>query len=136
MPLYENGCTNQECAEFGKIEEHFFPRFESPNPICSCGKEKPRYISGFAVIWSRSLGAYGDKTKENFHRDMEGHWMIRKNKEKLGEGQPERVFIDSIQAQRKFCKEEGLVDPSDCGPVHVHSDGKGMTCNGLRGQWV
>lgn len=138
MPMFENGCSNKACTEYGKREEHYFPHSDSPLPVCvACGNPKPRYISQINVIWTKPMGQYGDKTKENYQRDFEGHWMMRKNPEYLRDPKKhEQVFIDSVQKQREFCREEGLMRPDDNGPVEIHADGIGTSSNGLPGQWV
>lgn len=134
MPMYENGCTSSECPAYKIPIEHFFSSQNAAPPPCEkCGGPSRRMVSQVNVIWGKPMGQYGDKTKERYYADFEGHHVMGKNERT---GKPEKIYIDSIQKQREYCKREGLLMPSDVGPVEIHKDGIGTTSNGLPGQWV
>jgi putative FmdB family regulatory protein len=130
MPLFEFFCDKD-----GSVNEHYLSSHDKPNPPCDhCGGETMRVISGFNVVFTGPITKkYNDPNADNAH--VEGHWSW----ETKGPGgekiKPRPVFIDSFQAQREFCRREGLVNPKDIGPVEVGSDGKSSSSRGMPGCW-
>lgn len=134
MPLFENICSR--C--YTRFEWYSSTR-DKPDPQCrKCKSPTRRLISGFAAIWTRSISEYGDPRKESYAKDIKrgGHWEYRKRSHGATPDKPIPVFLDSVQKQREFCREEGLYNPSDVGDLHVQGDGKTVTSNaGMPGSW-
>lgn len=126
---YEYGCL--KC---GATQERYVPRFTTPNPPCedpACGGETAKLVSGFAIIFTGPLTAkYNDRTLEGAHQ--EGHWATAL---RTPDGKPKAVWIDSFQAQREFCRAEGLVNPKDL-PSHAEATSdKKLSGRGMPGAW-
>ncbi len=133
MPIYEYIC------EGGHRTERYLSNRQLPDPPCSeCEGPTKRLISGFAAIWTRNISDYGDKRKETYYKDLSngGHMVARK---RSGGGTPEKPIyerIETVQQQRDYCREEGLYDPSDIGPMEVAKDGQSCSTRGLPGAWA
>lgn len=59
---------------------------------------------------------YGSNKLESYGKDQKagGHWMYRKKSGKAAEtGVAEPVWIENHAQQRSFCRDEGLIPPSD-----------------------
>lgn len=135
MPIYENVCRNEGCEKYGKVFEWYAPRHDSANPLCQCGQTTCRCISPFQVVFTGALTAkYNDPKLEHAHQ--EGHWAYRVRSSRNADGSPEPVFIDTFEKQKEFCRDEGLINPKDVGPMHISSDGKQVQNQGLPGCWV
>ncbi len=134
MPVFDYIC------ESGHRTERYVSRHDSPDPTCSeCGScETKRLISRFAAIWTKNISEYGDKNRETYYKDLkrEGHFVARK---RSGGGTDEKPIwerITSVAQQRAYCREEGLIDPSEVGDVHVNADGMSCTSQaGMPGAW-
>jgi predicted nucleic acid-binding Zn ribbon protein len=137
MPIFEHVCDTPGCVLIGHIEEHYFARRDTPNPTCpGCGATQRRLLPIIHPVFVGAITArYNDKASDRPHE--EGHYAYKVRSSRNVDGTPERVFIDSWQKQREFCKAEGLVNPKEL-PSHVEmsADGKTMKSNGLPGQWV
>lgn len=123
------------CAKCGNEQERYVPRFTSPNPPCEdpeCGGETEKLVSGFAIIFTGPLAAkYNDPALDGAHQ--EGHWATRL---RTLNGKPEPVWIDSFQAQREFCKSEGLINPKDLPSNAEATSDRNLSGRGMRGAWV
>lgn len=128
MPLYESICP--ACQ---RVQEWYAHTASQADPSC-CGQPMRRLISSFTTAFSGEITArYNYKTSEDPH--LEGHWAWRVKSAKGPE--PEKVWIDTWQKQKEFCREEGLINPSELNPnAKVKPDGKGWQTAGMRGQWV
>ncbi len=97
---------------------------DSPLPACpQCGRAMQRMVSAPAVIWSKPMSAYGDRSKEGFAKQDKsgGHWAM----EKRDDGSVGRCFIDSEQKNREYCKRNHLIRPSDLpSNLSVAKDGR------------
>jgi predicted nucleic acid-binding Zn ribbon protein len=127
MPVFEYLC--EPCHAW---DESYLQHWYDPNPPCSeCGGPTVRTPSRFGTPLSGSLHKYMDPNKEGAHRD--GVWMYAKNT--IG-GQPEPVYIETMEQMKKFCKAEGLAAPMEV-PTNatVSSDGKRMLSDGMPGSW-
>jgi putative FmdB family regulatory protein len=124
-----------ECLACSAIEEDvFMRRADDPPPPCpSCGSQRKQLVSKFAVPFSGSLRKYSDPNREGGRID--GFWSYRKRSSISG--QPEPVFLDSMQAVCEFNKAEGLSAPGEV-PTNstVTADGKRILSDGMPGQWV
>lgn len=125
MPKYASVC--KEC---GMEFEWDSPRMTAGSKDCpQCHGATERLFFPVAAIWTKSLSAYGDPRKETFAKDDKagGHWTFEKNSAAAIEaGKPLPVFIDTPQAQREYCKREGLMNPKDLpSNLTVDSSGKG-----------
>lgn len=130
MPLFES-----ICGKCGEMREYYVPHWYSPDPEC-CGEQTKRLVSEFGVVFTGVLSAskYNDPKLERAHQGPHWGWRRRSSKS----GKPEPVYIETFEDQKKFCKEEGLVNPKDIGNIEATSDGKfnSSTGRGTRGQWV
>jgi hypothetical protein len=65
---------------------------------------------------------------------MDGFWAYRKRSSVSGN--PEPVYLDSMQAIRDFNKAEGLAAPGEV-PTNstISADGKTIQSNGMPGNW-
>jgi len=137
MPTYDFICENPGCENFHRRIWRYLRSYRSPDPNCSCGASLLRLPAAPAVVFTGPLTAkYNDPKKEGAHE--EGHWAWRVNSTTRPDGKPEPVFIDTFEKQRKFCKEEGLINPADV-PRHreISDDGKSLkTSSGYPGQWI
>lgn len=137
MPVYESQCASPECRH---IAEWYAHTRETPDPECrECGGETRRLISRFAAIWTKGLSDYGDKNRETYHKDQKagGHWVARKNSGGGTKEEPKYQFLSSVQAQRDYCRDEGLYNPSDMPTtMTVDKSGEKLSSSGNRGQWV
>ena len=134
MPIYEYACENDKCYHFGRRKQSLLKSFSSPDPCCpKCGTQLRRSsVSQFSVVFSKPMSAYDQKTSQG--GGVDGHWAWRKNTES---GKPERVWIDSFAAQREFCRQEGLINPTDINPnCFANQDGTRMETAGIPGQWA
>lgn len=106
MPIFESYCD--QCR---KVKEWFTHRYTEEDPACeNCGGPTMRLASTFRVIWSGVITArYNDPKRDNAHQ--EGHWAYRTRSSRSGN--PEPVFIETFDDQRRFCRDEGLVNPKD-----------------------
>ena len=132
MPIYDFVCQG-DCESNGLVRESYLRKFESPDPNCpECGQPMERQIvSRVSVCWARPLGHY-DAPGSQMGGDS--HVVYRKNSSRSGN--PEPVVIDSIQKQREFCRDEGLINPTDLNPnARAGDDGK-LATSGVKGQWV
>lgn len=135
MPIYEYTCHEEKCSEVGITKDHYQKMRDNPPPNCpACGKPMDKNaISMFAVCWARPLSAYDSSTAQNKGQDAHVAYRVRSS----STGNPEPVVIDSIQAQRDFCREEGLRNPSDLNPnAEINENGTKMQTAGTKGQWV
>jgi hypothetical protein len=79
-----------------------------------------------------SVHKYTDPNKENSH--MDGYWAYRKVSSISG--QPEPVYLDSMQKIKEFNSAEGLSAPGEV-PTNatVSADGKRILSDGMPGNW-
>lgn len=133
MPVYEHACSASTCVRYAMVTENYFSRSTAEMPQCAaCGNREVKLISNFGVVFTGPLTAkYNERGSENPHQ--EGHWAFKKNTK---DGIPKPVWISDFDAQRRFCKEEGLVNPKDI-PTHaeVSDDGKKLNSRGMPGCW-
>jgi putative FmdB family regulatory protein len=129
MPIYEALC--ERCNV--KTEWYAKSRTDENKPCRCCGGETRRLASAFGVIWT---GAITPKYTDHNKPDSAGpHWAYRVRSSKSGN--PEPVLIDTWAKQKQFCKEEGLVVPSDLpSNAEVSADGKKLQSAGMSGQWI
>lgn len=133
MPVHDLSCRS--CNH---RFEAYLSRHESPNPACEqCGGETQRMISRFAAIWTKGLSDYGDKRKETYWADQKagGHWVARKRSGGGTDEKPIREFISTPQEQASYCREEGLFNPSELGPMEIDKSGQSFSSRGLPGSW-
>lgn len=138
MPLYETFCASEDCSRYGVVEEHYFPSFSSEMPICQCGNMERKAISRFGAIWTKGISDYCDPSKEYYDKRKSegGHWVTRTRSSRNADGSPEREFITSVQQQRAYCRDEGLIPPDEVGTFSVGKDGQTINSGGLPGSWV
>lgn len=138
MPIFETFCGTDGCDQRGKVHENYYRHWDDPNPNCeTCGIQRKRAVSTANAIWCRPMGAYGSPEKEGYREAMDGHWVVRKNSSRRPDGKPEREFITSIQQQRAYCKEEGLIPPDELSSTqHINKDGSKLSSVGLPGCWT
>ena len=76
---------------------------------------------------------YNDKKIGGHH--VEGHFAVQK---KTLDGKERTVWIDSWEKQKQFCKEEGLVLPSDLPttPTLRAGNNKEWSTMGMPGAWA
>ena len=135
MPIYCTRCTDESCPASETVEERYYGHVTLDDPPCSiCGAPRRRIPAQFRVIWTGPITTrYNDKRAEG--ADQEGHWAWRVRSAK-GKA-PEPVRIETFDDQRRFCKEEGLVNPKDIPTnAQISSDGKKLSSRGMPGQWV
>lgn len=140
MPIYEHSCQNPTCPRRGQVVENYFPLTTSPDPTCECGLIMGKLISQPNVLWTKSLAEMGDRSKESYWGDLRrgGHVVARK---RSGGGTAEKPIFEMIrtrQDQLRYCREEGMSDPTDFSPaVQVSADGKSFSSGvGERGCWT
>ncbi len=128
MPIYDIRCPS--CLS---VEDTYLPHWDTPTPICqACFCPRERLVGRFAVVFTGSLSRYMDKKKEGGH--MEGFWCERRLSSISG--QPEPVWIDTVEELRAFNKAEGLTAPGEI-PSNstISADGKHILSDGMPGQW-
>jgi len=135
MPMYEGYCPacDPECRN---PEEHYYPLSTSPEAPCSaCGGERRRLVSQFAVVFTGviSTSKYGDPRLERYNTKVDGHQAWRRRSSLSGK--PEPVWIETFEDQKRFCREEGLTNPKDVGPMEIGDDGKSYSTRGMPGCW-
>jgi predicted nucleic acid-binding Zn ribbon protein len=130
MPVREFGCEG--CH---KIEEHFRHRVDDMTAPECCGKPMRQLISRFGIVWTGHISKYNDPTKDRTNQTEDGsHWVWRVRSSRSGH--PERIRLTSIAEQKAYCKEEGLILPSDCNPnADISSDGHKLSSQGMPGCW-
>jgi len=137
MPTYDFTCFNRNCENYGRKTWKFLHSYRSPDPVCRCGRRLKRLPAAPAIVFTGPLTAkYNDPKKEGSHE--EGHWAWRVRSTTRPDGKPEPVFIDTFEKQRKFCKEEGLINPAEM-PRHleISEDGRSFkSTSGYPGQWI
>jgi predicted nucleic acid-binding Zn ribbon protein len=133
MPIFENMCRQEGCEAAGDPFEWYAATRDKPDPICArCGSSTVRLISSFAVVFTGAITKkYNDPKLENYHQEGHTAWRRRSSKS----GKPEPVRIETFEDQRRFCKEEGLVDPRETGPLEAAADGRTSSSRGLPGCW-
>jgi hypothetical protein len=136
VPLFETACKNESCELYAFAVEHFYHHADSEPCACeACGKPTHRLYSTFNSPFTgvMSITKYGDSRSEP--RKGDGHVMYRKNSSRSGN--PEPVYIETWEEQRRFCKEENLMNPTDL-PTNakISRDGKSWETRGMPGQWV
>lgn len=128
MPMKEFRC--EVCQE---TEELFLWHWDDPVPVCfHCGRPRTEIFSGFAVPFSGSVHKYMDSKREGGDRD--GFWAYKR--QSSISGQPEPIWLDTMQAVREFNKAEGLAAPGEV-PTYatISADGKRIMSAGMPGQW-
>jgi len=128
MPIFESLC--QSC---NTMHEHYLRSWQEMDPPCStCGGATQRMASRFGVPLSGSLHKYMDPKKEG--ADREGYWAY-KTKSSIS-GQPEPVWLDSMEAVKEFNRAEGLSAPGEA-PTNatITPDGKRIVSDGMPGNW-
>ena len=94
-------------------------------------------ISRFSTPFDKALSHYNDPKRETLNQTKDGgHWAYRTRSSISGA--PERVYIKDRQAQREYCRQEGLTDPTDLPEnMDIREDGKGFkNSQGNPGCWV
>lgn len=118
MPMLQFQCC-------GEIEEEFLHPSEAKTkrPVCpECGKLMGQVYQGApAVVWARPMSYYNDKKLAGAEADSHIAYKIRSTTRK--DGKPEAVVIDSFAKQKEYCKQEGLVLPSEVGKVEGTENG-------------
>jgi hypothetical protein len=115
---------------------------ETPDPACaSCGGPTKRCVSNFSVCWTKPLHEYGDPNRETYHKDIknEGHLVARKRSGGGTMDEPKFERIATVQQQRAYCREEGLVPPDQLpsGEMRISEDGKSVASTmGEPGAWI
>lgn len=129
MPVYPLLCPVCQTTE-----DVFLHHWYSPTPVCEvCSGPRERQVAPFSAPFSGSLHKYMDLKREGADRD--GFWAYRQ-KSSIS-GQPEPVWLDSMEAVKAFNKAEGLSAPGDVPPNStISSDGKRIESRGMPGQWV
>jgi predicted nucleic acid-binding Zn ribbon protein len=128
MPVFE-----ALCSACNTLNEHFLRHWDSPDPPCShCGGATERMASRFGVPLSGSLGKYMDLRREG--ADRGGFWAYKKRSSISG--QPEPIFLDSMEAVKSFNRAEGLAAPGEV-PTNasISADGKRLLSAGMPGNW-
>jgi predicted nucleic acid-binding Zn ribbon protein len=123
-----------ECRTCDAIEEDVLVRRgdDEPPPCPSCGGQRKALVSRFGTVFMGSLRKYTDLKREG--ASEEGFWAYRRKSSVSG--QPEPVYLTSVQEVRDFNKSEGLAPPGDI-PTNstISADGKRIVSNGMPGQW-
>ena len=141
MPIYESTCLTDGCANFQKKTEWFARNRDEQDPICPlCTVQAVRVkFSRFAAPFTGTLSRYDEPGYQTRNDKDGGHIAYRTQSTRLADGSPEPVLIRTVADQRKFCRDEGLVDPGDVNKNYRSADdglkSSGDTA-GLSGQWV
>src|SRR5262252_912412 len=127
MPVFD-----LKCEPCDAVEEVFLRRYDDESPCPGCGGRRVKLFSRFAAPFMGSIHKYVDPNREGSH--MDGFWAYRKRSSISG--QPEPVYLDSMQAVKEFNRAEGLAAPGEV-PTNctVSSDGKRIVSAGMPGQW-
>jgi hypothetical protein len=92
------------------------------------------------VVWSKPIEEYGSKDIEGYHKGVKrgGHYVYRKRSGGGTDEAPVKEFITTIQQQRAYCREEGLIPPDEASSVmSIKSDGESFSNGcGEAGCWV
>lgn len=140
MPLFELACKNSECTSYAKRVERLLRRFDDPNPECeTCGGETARLISRPRLVWLRDLVSYDSPKAETFRKDQARgfHTVARKRSRGGTDEKPVYQRIRTRKEQVEYCREEGLVDPSEAPhTMDINSDGDKCSGAGLPGAWT
>lgn len=95
------------------------------DPACpTCAGPTERNYFPVAAIWTKGIAAYGDPKSENFHKQQKagGHMAMETDKDT---GAVRKVFIETPQQNREFCRRNGLVNPNDLpSNLSIAADGK------------
>ena len=137
MPIFEYVCTEPTCERFDKEFERFLhPRqMDDPNPECeACHGVTVKLVSSYNAPFTGDLGKYLDPKASMVNQEKTGHWQWRVKSSRNVDGSPERVFLDSVAAQRDFCKAEGLIMPNEINHNHDGGDGT-QSSSRMRGSW-
>ena len=120
MPRYRSSCF--VCENTFEWES---PRMTTEDPACpTCAGPTQRAYFPVAAIWTKGIAEYGDKRSENFHKQQRdgGHVSLETDKDS---GAVRKVFIDTPQAQREYCKRNNLLNPKDLpSNLSIAKDGK------------
>lgn len=137
MPIREHCCTISSCDLYCVPVEHFFHNRDAVNPQCErCGGDTERLVSQFNAPWTGDLSRFHDHSADMHNSTPYGHVAYRTKSTRNLDGSPEAVTISSRQAQKAFCKAEGLVDPAEVNPnLGSQEDGK-MSTSRPKGSWV
>lgn len=112
------------CNECGATLELVAQKLDSPLPACpQCGLTMERLISAPAVVWTKPMAAYGDRSKEGYKNQQQagGHFAMEKDEN----GNVSRVLIDSHKAQADYCKRNNLINPNSMpSNISVSKDGR------------
>jgi hypothetical protein len=94
-----------------------------------------RLVSMFSMPFCGAITSkYNDPRIPDAH--VEGHWAWRRRSARDW-NKPEKVWIGDFQTQRRFCREEGLYDPTELPrEVEISEDGKKVHSRGMPGSWV
>ena len=137
MPIYESACTRKGCPAYERPREWFTQVSSDPDPACpECGKRMKRCVSIFQMPF---VGELRDKygTKDNGEKGPAVHTMERLRSKKHGPEVRETVVIDSFDKQKQFCRDEGLVNPTELPrQMEMASDGKRLSSRGMPGSWI
>lgn len=137
MPIMEHACLNPDCSQYGQVEEEYYRDTEARELrlMCpDCGQKMSKVLTrGPSVVWARPFSYYSDKNLEGANADE--HIAYRVRSTTRPDGKPEPVVIDSFKKQRDFCKDEGLVLPSDAGAIEATPDGHHTNTRGNKGSW-
>ena len=130
MPVYEWICDFSDCPESGERIEAYTKTVTPPAPFCAtCGHQMRMCVSTFNAIWTKPLGRYNGGTQD-------GHTVLRKNSCRIPGQAIEREYIDTVQKQREYCREEGLVPPDQMpSSVSVNTEGTKLQ-DGMPGTWA
>lgn len=137
MPIFEHCCATESCDLYCVPVEHFFHDRNAANPPCDeCSGATERAISKFNAPWTGDLSRFHDPNSDMNNATPYGHIAYRTKSSRMIDGSPEMVHIDSAQAQREFCKAEGLISPTEVNPnMGTQEDGK-ISASRQKGSWV
>ena len=141
MPIREHQCRTEACSRRGVVEEHYYPRWNSPDPECpECGRQMAMLISIVHPVFCKDLIAYSDPKKEGYAKEqaLGGHVVGCKRSFGGTEEKPVMRVIRTRAEQKEYCRAEGMSDPMDFNPnAKVTSDGRALKNSmGERGCWV
>lgn len=112
------------CRECGATLELVAQKLDSPLPACpQCSAVMERLVSAPAVVWTKPMCDYGDRSKEGYKKQQQagGHFAMEKDEK----GNVSRVLIDSHKAQADYCKRNSLINPNSMpGNLQVSKDGR------------
>lgn len=128
MPVFDLEC---KC---GVEEDVYISRTSQIDPPCPrCGCVRKRLVGMFSTPLMGSVRKYNDLKREG--SEQEGFWAYRKVSSISG--QPEPVWLSTMQEVRAFNRAEGLADPMEV-PTNctITADGKRIVSSGMPGQWT